>query len=246
MIKLFELNKSIDTKINVINPKLPKPLKGSFKWVLCGSSGAGKSTLIKNVLFNKDWGYNAYFSEIYCFISSEDDYQDVNAMVKKYKMTNKVGMFKKFCNEVVTEIFEDIESEISNDREPPKVLFIFDDQICHGLSHKTRLNSIDNIFIKGRHAKVSCILSTQKYKALNLNVRTLNTTNLFVFPSTSASDLNSIAEEHCNTLSKEQTVQLMKSQFAKSKYNFVQIDYGGDAHDRFKDSNFDVIPISEE
>ena len=104
----------------------------------------------------------------------------------------------------------------------------------------SKTNIIDTLACRGRHACCSYIISTQKYKLLNNNVRALNCTHLFVFAGTNSTDLEAIAEEHNAKYSKEQMIELFRK-YLDTKYSFIVID---NVNHKILDKNFNEIDLS--
>ena len=176
-------------------------------------------------------------------MGSLDDVFELNSLVQSYGLQDKVMINQTFINEDVKELFDDIEKDCMKPK-APKVLMIFDDQITNNISQKSSLNMIDQIFIRGRHCNISCIISTQKYKSLNNNVRQLNISHLTVFNGTNKTDIEAIAEEHSNSLSKEEMINLMSDQL-QNKYSFMTVSYQNDINNRFLDNKFNIININK-
>lgn len=232
-IKLFEIEKQEDKKMKFINPLLPKP---PFRWLFVGFSGSGKSTIIKNVCFN-DKFYKKYFDEIYFFTGSLDDVDEMNKLIKKNRMAKKMKVVGPPLNlTAIEQLYKSIEEDNLTKKNKIRTLFIFDDLITSNAFNGRKLNIIDKIFVQGRHANISCILSTQKYKSLNPNLRNINCTALTVFGSNVA-ELQAIAEEHSNHLTKDELLKILK-QAQEKKYNSITINYTNDIQNRFLNNKF--------
>jgi hypothetical protein len=150
-------------------------------------------------------------------------------------------IIQKYNDEAVKSLIEQIEESNSELGTPLKILMVFDDQICNGLSSSHKLNAIDEIFIRGRHAGISAIVSTQKYSSLNNNVRMLNLKYLTIFHGTNQGDLESASKEHpLPGENWKDTISILKEHTEK-KYSSVTYDYTADVADRLKDSNFSPI-----
>lgn len=241
-LELFETSlKPLDKKLIYVNKNLPSP---PFRWILSGSSGAGKTTLIKNILMNKAFGYGKYFSEIYCWLGSLDDVEEMKLLVKAYRLDDKIVISNKFNNDDVKELIDDIEKSSLKEKDKPRVLFILDDMITQDISKRTSMNVLDECFIRGRHigCGISLIIASQKYTALNQNMRMLNATAITVFSSTSAGDLEKIAEEWAGIYDKEQVMEVFKK-YLQGRYDYITIDSKKDNTERFRDKGFLKIEI---
>ena len=236
MLKIYNTNANVDRKLNLIKSGWPRPEKGAFRWVLVGSSGSGKSTLIKNVLFNNDLGYQAYFDEIIVFCGSLDDCQELGELIKERKLSEKIVVLQKFDNDLAKQVLDSVE----RDPKHPKVLIVYDDQLANGVSSRGTTNVVDELFQRGRHAGISVMISTQKYKSLNNNIRLLNVTHLTAFSSTNKVDRDAIAEEHGGLLDKKKMLEVM-NHFLAGRYDFLTWDYNEAPADRLKNSRFQII-----
>jgi AAA+ ATPase superfamily predicted ATPase len=239
MLENFETkNKKAIKNLNVINDKLFKMNK-HLRYILCGPSGSGKSYLIKNFVLNRKWGYKYFFDEIYLFIKSLDDQLEWKDILNEQMMSNKTKIIDEFEPDDIKNLFYDIELDVNNNKNPPNVLFIFDDMALDGLTFPNKKTVIDELFIRGRHANISIIISTQVYKSINRNTRVLNCNALTIFEGTKHSDLEAIAEEHSTRYDKEKVLNLFKNNLIK-KHDFITIDY---THDEvlFKDKNFSPL-----
>ena len=81
---------------------------------------------------------------------------------------------------------------------------------------------VHECFTRGRHAKISTIVSTQKYKAL-ANIIRVNATALIVFRCRSMAELQAIIEENSAVVSKDELLRLYHEATAEP-YSFLYID----------------------
>jgi hypothetical protein len=233
--KIFSVDKPQDYRIKYINEVLPTPI---FRIVLIGHSGSGKSQFINNILFNQHWGYNKYFDEIYCFQGSLDDADELRKIASHYSQKN-LSIQQVYDDTLVKDLFNQIERDNMNKKSKSRVLMTFDDQLCNNISSKSKLNSIDLIWTRGRHCAVNGVISAQKFKALNTNIRCLNATHLVVFSGTSAPDLESIAEEYNSKYTKDQIMEIFRTKL-NQKYEFIIFD---NANQKILDKNFEEINL---
>lgn len=218
-LKLYEIEKPTEYRLKYVSPLVPTP---PFRWILTGSSGSGKTTLIKNILFSKQFGYRDYFDEFYVFLGSMDDVIEISHLSKKEKMDDKICITNTYDDSKVKQLIKDIEETEMKKVNKSRSLFILDDCICQGISQRCKMNSIDEIFIRGRHLNISCIISTQKYKQLNQNTRLLNATHISVFQSTQSIDLEAIATEHSGVRSKDEMMEIFRDNL-QQRYSFITI-----------------------
>jgi hypothetical protein len=81
---------------------------------------------------------------------------------------------------------------------------------------------LHELFTRGRHAKISSIVSTQKYKAL-ANIIRVNASALIVFRCRSMLELQAIIEENSAVLGKDELMRLYQEATAEP-YSFLYID----------------------
>jgi hypothetical protein len=196
-----------------------------FRAVLVGQIQSGKSNIIKNICFNKSIGYDKFFDAFYIWCGSLDDLIEYKTLANQHGTIKKFSFTQAYKDDDVKSLFKEIEEDnIKKEKEEKEnTLMIFDDQICNGVSNRSKLNAVSEIFTRGRHAFVSAIISTQKYKSLSNVERSLNVSHLWVFEGTNATDLNAIAEEHSGTRTKEEMLEILKDNL-KQKYDFVIIN----------------------
>ena len=228
MLKVYKPKNSDDKKLNLVADGWPQP---SFRWLIVGSTGCGKSNLIKNILFTYNLGYSSYFDEIYVFSGSLDDCKEYNQLLKEHNLSRKMRVWQKFDNEQIKALIDDIERTEANKKEKSRVLIVFDDQICNGMSHSNKPTVTDELFIRGRHIKLSVIISTQALKRVNQNIRQLNTSHLTVFFGTNTRDLATVADENSGKYDKDGLLALMMSGL-KKRYDFVTIDKTNTVYDK--------------
>ena len=225
-----------DTKLSLIDDKWPKP---SFRWLMVGATESGKSNIIKNVLFNYNLGYNSYFDEIYIFSGSLGDVKEYTRLSIEHNLTKKMRIWQKFDNDGIKALIDDIEHGEANKKDKARILIVFDDQICNGMSKRHSQTVTDELLIRGRHIRLSVIISTQAMiLGINQNIRQLNTSHITVLANTNIRELETIAKEHAGKYQPDELMSLMRSGLKKT-YNFVTIDRTGAVYD--KDFN-EIVP----
>ena len=224
-LEVYKDDDITDNKTKCIAKGLPQPV---FRWVMIGSTGCGKTNLIKNVLFNDTWGYNQYFDEIYIFSGSADDCERYAKKTTESGMEDYVMVRQKFECDEVRELIADMETGGDNDCDHKRILFVLDDQICNDVSKPCKPTVLDELFIRGRHIGISVIIASQKYMALNQNIRQLNNSHLTIFNNTSQRDLKTIAKEHCNSKNEDEFYDMLVESISKP-YSFITLDRLGNA-----------------
>jgi len=124
---------------------------------------------------------------------------------------------------------------------------VFDDMIVSKLlQSKGRMNVLDEAFIRGRHIGrgLSLLISTQKYRQLNQNMRTTNTSHLVIYHGISKLDLQAISQESSGILSPEQ-FNRMFNDVVNKKYKFLIIFLRNEPDKMFMNSQFKFIDINK-
>lgn len=233
-LEIYEPDIKADKKLKILAKEIPKP---PFRWVIIGPSGSGKSNLIKNIAFNF---YKKYFDEIYIFIMSKDDAIEYEKLSHSARISKKTQIITKIDLDEIGELYFDIEEDNAYKKSKDRILFVFDDAIIDNISNHYKKNIIDRLFVAGRHANVSTIISTQKYKMLNANMRMTNANVVTVFNS-NAKELQQIADEHNNLLNTNDMYEMLK-ELTKERFSFMTIDYTKkNLHDRFRNKEFKSI-----
>jgi len=234
MIKLYhQESPDTDKKLKLIDPILPKP---PFRWIFLGPTGSGKTSIIMNIVFNKDWGYNRYFDEIYMWVGSTPDKLKMQGLIDAQGLQETVQIqdFKGNAIEDVELLMEDIKEEedkIARGEEKGKkkgrYLFVLDDMVMENISHSTKKGVLDDIFTRGRHIGhgISVVISTQKYTFLNNNLRTLNASHITIMSGTA--ELDTVAKEHAFAgFEKRELVERIQRHI-RPKYSFVTLVKNG-------------------
>jgi hypothetical protein len=243
MLKIYDTIKDKDLQAKIIPIDFMKP---PFRCVIVGYSGSGKTNVVKNILFNKEWGYNSYFDQIFVFCGSSDDVREYNRFAFKtnvpvwnekkqnYYKSIKVNLTEKMLIEQNTspEDIKDLIMELEdNDLNNESSLFVFDDMIVDKLlKNTTNMNVLDEIYVRGRHIGkgISVIITTQKLRAVKQNLRFTNSTHLIVFHGLSPFDLDIVVKENSGYLTFEEFRDLYNLHVDK-KYRFIVIHQKGSA-----------------
>lgn len=256
-IKVYKPMKIEDEKRKVLNERIPRP---PFRIILIGQTGSGKSNLIKNFLFTKGF-YKDYFDQIYLWCGSLDDCEEYELLMentkymewnekkneyyksKKGELEDKMSISHGVDEDDLEELFDKLETD--EEAEDDRILWVFDDMVVSKLlQSKGRMNVLDNAFVRGRHigAGLSVILSTQKYRALNQNMRISNSSHLVLYHGLSKMDMDIIAMEASGILDKEQFLKLFKDN-VKNKYQFLIIQLRESPEKMFLNSKFEYVDI---
>lgn len=238
-VKVYEPLKKTDDKLKKIADEVPQPI---MRWILVGASFSGKSNIIKNIILNKKWGYRDYYDEIYIWCGSADDLEEYERYTQAEKINKKCEFIDKYEDEAVHNLYDEIEQSNIKSKNPSRVLFIFDDQIMNNISRINKMNTMDRIFVAGRHANISCIVATQKYTALNQNMRKLNCTAISVMNGTNKQEMEAVAKDHCSSYNPDEFLRAILDN-TKDRYSFVTIDIKREFKDRLRDNTFEPISV---
>lgn len=233
---VYNTDRKEDTKKKKISKLLPEPV---LRWVIVGSTLAGKSNIIKNILCNKDWGYTKYYDAIYCWIGSTDDKKEYEKHTKTAKR-DRIVFIDKYDDDAVGDLYDEIDADNGEKDDPDRILFIFDDQIMNGISNINKFNTMDRLFVAGRHANISVIIATQKYTALNQNMRRLNPTAITAVNGLNINEIEAIASDHCGSYD-EKAFKNSILENTKNRYDYITIDLKRDFKERLRNKNF--LPI---
>ncbi len=228
------LKQSVDDTSDL--PYIPaKPLTVKSPAIyICGFSSSGKTTLWNQLLLAHPTKkkpdiprfYYRFFDRIYLISPSKD-----TLPLNKLKLKDE-RIHLKFSNDLIDEIIEtEKEGENLNN------LILIDDSI-KTIRNNSKMHSLllnrrhltQNPNEEG-HAGLGIIVTSQKFNACDLILRN-NFSDIFLFKTESAHEINCIKNELMQDLSKEQQNELLKKAWSK-KYNFLLIKAYEGTPDRY-------------
>jgi len=228
------LKQSVDDTSDL--PYIPsKPLTVKSPAIyICGFSSSGKTTLWNQLLLAHPTKkkpdiprfYYRFFDRIYLISPSKD-----TLPLNKLKLKDE-RIHLKFSNDLIDEIIEtEKEGENLNN------LILIDDSI-KTIKNNSKMHSLllnrrhltQNPNEEG-HAGLGIIVTSQKFNACDLILRN-NFSDIFLFKTESAHEINCIKNELMQDLSKEQQNELLKKAWSK-KYNFLLIKAYEGTPDRY-------------
>lgn len=146
----------------------PLPL-GHIIYIIAGKRGSGKSTLLLNLLKRKTSPYHRFFDNIMmCSPTAKRD-------PKFDKLIEELDIDRKFYDTLDDTVISEIVNRLNefNDKykqEHPKTephnLLILDDCI-HLMPTSTQHSAINQLFVNGRHMKLTLFICTQKLNKLS-------------------------------------------------------------------------------
>lgn len=215
---------------------------------IVGFSSSGKTTLWNQLLLShptkkkKDMPrfYYRFFDKIFLISPSKD-----TLPLDKLKL-NPSRVYSKYSDDILDDII-DTEKEGENTNN----LIVIDDSIKQ-IKNNPKVHSLllnrrhltQNPDEEG-HAGLGIIITSQKYNATDLILRT-NMSDIFLFKTENSKELKAIKEELMMDLSPQQQDELLKKAWAK-KYNFLLIKGYEPTENRYY-INFDkvVFPKKDE
>lgn len=183
----------------------PLPL-GHLLHIFCGKRGSGKSTLMLNLLSRKDSPCFRYFHNIYmCSPTAKRD-PKWSSLVEELE---REGHFHdKLDNDIASQIIDSIQEfndeflrpkkdpmtkKLVKPRGNPSNLLILDDCLT-AMPMSQQKSRINDLFVNGRHMKLTVWISTQKYNKLNTVCRS-NCDLISFYPTDNAKEFQTLADD---------------------------------------------------
>ena len=211
----------------LIDPEFP--MKTPFMTALIGKRGSGKSTLLVN-LFR--W-FGEHFRPQDVILISPSIHTDpaMEMIPAKYK-------YDSFSTSLLESVILQQKALIAENRyTAPDLLIILDDCITEKSFNAGSV--IEMLGYRGRHLKMSCIFSVQKYSALSRGIR-LNCSHLIFYKVFNKSELKWILDEHSDTDSRA-AFKKMLDYCWKTPYSFLFVDYWSNNDSERYRKNFDEV-----
>ena len=188
-----------------------------FFLTICAPRRSGKSFLIKHMLHKLLEDFD--FIKIYCpSINFNDDYDE-------FQDEKKVELVSNPTKSMISKVIDEHEAcskmvKKNEDMECPRTLIILDDMIDSGILNFKGI--IDRIAERGRHIKISAIVSSQRQSAISRSVR-LNSDYFLIFAPAAVAELQKFLEEF---IYRQQRRSLMDSleQIFQIPYMFLIVD----------------------
>jgi hypothetical protein len=209
-----------EEKIPWDNPYLPAP---PFRLNLIAQSNSGKTTLILNLLNRDKYFYKEYFEDrVHVFSKSiccDRDWESLDDKIirRSYEELSEKELKKIWKKQ------EQLVEKKGKTRETA-LLIIADDMIEKIINTSRRPSVLQNMYMRGRHANISVIITTQEYMLLPKTIR-INASGNIIFRINNVRELDQIAEEHAGTLSKNKFKELADKVWSNSPWTFLFIDY---------------------
>ena len=196
-----------------INPDLPEP---PFCMCVVGPSRAGKSNFIRNLLSRDDFLKKIFKPENIFIICPSLRYND------DYDCVDKAFKCDEFTNAIIDEIIEEQTWVIDNFKKEraPNILIVLDD-IADNVAFSNS-NILKKLAMRGRHMKISIIMSVQKFSTINKGVR-INSTHIVMFRPNMWTELDFIVEQIATKGDRKKLMKIFKDIFRKN-YAFIMMD----------------------
>ena len=182
---------------------LPSPQKG-FMMALCGGRNTGKSVVTYNLLKH----FAGYFDGIYVFSPT---WRQDPTVAPQATGIEEESYFENIDEDFIQGLMKQQEQEKKkydkgNLRQKflSRYLLVFDDCIsCEGFNTQKLSGILNQLAFKGRHFRISTIITTQAYKALPKKFR-VNIPNWIFMKTYNEGERKAIGEEQSNTMSEKQ------------------------------------------
>lgn len=209
------------------------------------SQMSGKSTFLTNLLLNphKEF-YSGDFEgqNIFIFSSTKDIDQKIQKIIKQFDVEN---VFDKYDDDIVEAIYKLVQDDFlkrtSENKKPKNYLLIFDDIASSGAFKVGKNKMIDEIFSRGRHICLSCIILGQYYTTISPSIRSQCTMAVF-FPQRN-SDLELIADDMNYGIDKNDFKRTFR-QVTKNNHDVFIVNFTNEPEYRYLDSAFKPIDFN--
>jgi GTPase SAR1 family protein len=188
-----------------------------FRLIVIAPTSSGKSTMIHNLLSKPQFNYKQVFKNNIFLFSPSNNFDEVLDSLKIKDENKKDFMDEEFIENIMEEQKELIEK--NNKSKAPHILMIFDDVVLQ--IKNTKENILKKIFFYGRKYKISCIITSQKYKALIPDYR-LNASNYIYFLNVNSKEKQAIADDQA--IEKKTFYQIWKIAEDDGQYSFIYVN----------------------
>lgn len=209
-----------------------------FTMCVIGAIGGGKSSFTYT-LINKL--YKNYFDEavvVCATIDSKESWEKVNQRNVLFLNIFDDDAFMNY----IKELEQEQEERKAKGKFPLRVVLVLDDLVMEGFN-KHRAGTLEKLLMTCRHYFISVILCLQHSKQISAAMR--NQIYYWVILRLTAVDLNKIAEEHSNLLTKDQFIEMYNDIQKKGKYEFLIINYKRPMKERFQHRFTKTIDIDK-
>lgn len=202
-----------------------------------GAIGSGKSSFGYSLL---NTHYANYFDEVIVLCGTMDSKSSWESLKqKKVVFMNEYN--EQGIQKYLDQLEEDQEERKKKGKFPIRVALVMDDVVFQNLN-KNRVGTIERLMMICRHLNVSIILMLQHSKQVSPAMR--NQIMYWIIFRLTQNDLEKIAAEHGNLLSKDGFIQMYSDVMTQGKHEFMIINYKKPMNERF--SHRFTTPIDQE
>ena len=208
------------------------------------SQYSGKSSWLVNAFLKKEFYLDDFIGENIYIISKSLNTDEKLKLLVKCKEIPDENLFNDFDEDILTELYKDIEENykdmVEEKQVPPNIAFIFDDISFKGDLSKQK-GVVSLLFSNGRHLNISTFITGQRYggsAGFSTSARE-NSTGVIVW-SCSDRQLEQIETDHNRLGSKQQFKRMMRD-ITKNPYSTLVINYSNPFETMYLDSNFEKI-----
>ena len=191
--------------------------------IIVAPSGGGKTTLLVSLILDI---YRGCFARIYVFSPTallDDAWKPVTEYAEKALMQEEPCLHDAFAEARLLQIFEKHHKITALSKQQNRTrlfggLVIVDDY-ADNQSVVRSSRALHELYVRGRHAGLSCLCSVQKYRVLHPIIR-VNATDLIVFRLRSQAEQEAIVEENSAAYGRKVTAEILDTTTSEP-YSFL-------------------------
>jgi len=221
---------------------IPKLFDLPMRVIVNGRSQlSGKSNFILNLLLREQFRYRKLFSGDDIYIISNNKL-DNKMKILMEELDIPPGNHMPFDEEDLNFIYDSLEDEfeesVNMGLKPTNKLIILEDCGYSNALKNKQAGIISKLLCNGRHANISCIMTSQKYTQLSNTVR--NNATGCVFFGCAMKEKEQICDDH-NIYDNKKRFMTMMTDATRERNSFLIINYSNDISERYLDSSFQPI-----
>jgi DNA segregation ATPase FtsK/SpoIIIE-like protein len=198
--------------------------------IAVGPSGSGKTVFIQSLIVDlmRTRGGGSCFLHIYVWSPSillDPVWATVREFAKKVLKQEDDCFFSEFHTQDLQAVIDKQQKLITQLKERgtkmlPNILVVVDD-FADDAAVARRETLLHQLFMRGRHSKISTLISTQKYRALAPQMRT-QALSFFIFKLRSQQELDALLDE-VSALGGRKLVDSFYREATRKPYSFLYI-----------------------
>jgi hypothetical protein len=209
------------------HPVLPRlPMRA----IAVGPSGSGKTVFIQSLIVDlmRTRGGGSCFLHIYVWspsINLDPVWATVREFAKKVLKQEDDCFFQEFHTQDLQAVIDKQQKLITQLKERgtkmlPNILVVVDD-FADDAAVARRETLLHQLFMRGRHSKISTLIATQKYRSLAPQMRT-QALSFFIFKLRSQQELDALLDE-VSALGGRKLVDSFYREATRKPYSFLYI-----------------------